>query len=144
MKRLPPTILPPDLLHLRPHAVFIKNEKLPFKRAASLRILIRWLCLNRILDRPALLRPRIGQLWSKPETASRRMRLRQWSDFARRTGIRFTFSSAARGHSHEDASDLTQAFFARFLEKRYLRSVDSSLGKFRTFLLTSMTHFLAQ
>ncbi len=48
-----------------------------------------------------------------------------------------------RGHSHEDASDLTQAFFAKFLEKRYLRSVDSNLGKFRTFLLTSMTHFLA-
>lgn len=48
-----------------------------------------------------------------------------------------------RGHRHEDASDLTQAFFARFLEKQYLRSVDSSLGKFRTFLLTSMTHFLA-
>jgi RNA polymerase sigma factor (sigma-70 family) len=48
-----------------------------------------------------------------------------------------------KGHGHEDASDLTQAFFARFLEKRYLRSVDESLGKFRTFLLTSMTHFLA-
>src|SRR5262245_34967691 len=48
-----------------------------------------------------------------------------------------------KGHSHEDASDLTQAFFARFLEKRYLRAVDSNLGKFRTFLLTSMTHFLA-
>jgi len=47
-----------------------------------------------------------------------------------------------KGHSHEDASDLTQAFFARFLEKRYLKSVDASLGKFRTFLLTSMTHFL--
>src|SRR5262245_45743695 len=48
-----------------------------------------------------------------------------------------------KGHSHEDASDLTQAFFAKFLEKRYLKSVDARLGKFRTFLLTSMTHFLA-
>ena len=48
-----------------------------------------------------------------------------------------------KGNSHEDASDLTQAFFARFLEKRYLKSVDANLGKFRTFLLTSMTHFLA-
>ncbi len=38
---------------------------------------------------------------------------------------------------------MTQAFFARFLEKRYLRSVDEGLGKFRTFLLTSLTHFLA-
>src|SRR5215469_15654812 len=48
-----------------------------------------------------------------------------------------------KGHSHEDASDLTQAFFARFLEKRCLKSVDASLGKFRTFLLSSMSHFLA-
>ncbi len=48
-----------------------------------------------------------------------------------------------KGYSHEDASDLTQAFFANFLEKRYLKSVDASLGKFRTFLLTSMSHFLA-
>jgi len=48
-----------------------------------------------------------------------------------------------KGHSHEDASDLTQAFFALFLEKRYLKSVDAGLGKFRTFLLASMKHFLA-
>jgi RNA polymerase sigma-70 factor (ECF subfamily) len=48
-----------------------------------------------------------------------------------------------KGNSHEDASDLTQGFFARFLEKRYLKSVDSSLGKFRTFLLAAMTHFLS-
>ena len=48
-----------------------------------------------------------------------------------------------KGHGHEDACDLTQAFFARFLEKRYLRSVDAGLGRFRTFLLTSLTHFLA-
>ena len=48
-----------------------------------------------------------------------------------------------KGHSHEDASDLTQAFFARFLEKDFLRSVDASRGRFRTFLLTAMTHFLA-
>jgi DNA-directed RNA polymerase specialized sigma24 family protein len=48
-----------------------------------------------------------------------------------------------KGKTHEDACDLTQAFFARFLEKDYLRSVDANLGKFRTFLLTSMTHFMA-
>jgi RNA polymerase sigma-70 factor (ECF subfamily) len=48
-----------------------------------------------------------------------------------------------KGHTHEDASDLTQAFFARFLEKDYLRSVDANSGRFRTFLLKSMTHFLA-
>lgn len=47
-----------------------------------------------------------------------------------------------KGHRHEDACDLTQAFFARFLEKHYLRSVGPEKGRFRTFLLTSMTHFL--
>lgn len=48
-----------------------------------------------------------------------------------------------KGYDQEDARDLTQSFFATFLEKRYLKSVDAGLGKFRTFLLTSMTHFLA-
>ena len=48
-----------------------------------------------------------------------------------------------KGQSDEVASDLTQAFFARLLAKGYLRSVSADLGKFRTFLLTSMTHFLA-
>jgi DNA-directed RNA polymerase specialized sigma24 family protein len=48
-----------------------------------------------------------------------------------------------KGHGHEDACDLTQAFFAKFLEKHYLRSVETRLGKFRTFLLASLTHFLA-
>jgi RNA polymerase sigma factor (sigma-70 family) len=48
-----------------------------------------------------------------------------------------------KGHGHEDASDLTQAYFGKFLEKRYLKTVDAGLGKFRTFLLTSMTNFLA-
>ena len=47
------------------------------------------------------------------------------------------------GHTREDACDLTQAFFARFLEKRYLHSVDAGLGKFRTFLLRSLKNFLA-
>src|SRR5215468_4740797 len=41
-----------------------------------------------------------------------------------------------KGHSHEDAGDLTQAYFAKFLEKRYLKSVAADLGRFRTFLLT--------
>jgi RNA polymerase sigma-70 factor (ECF subfamily) len=47
-----------------------------------------------------------------------------------------------KGYDHEDARDLTQSFFARFLEKDGLRSVDASLGRFRTFLLASMTNFL--
>jgi len=48
-----------------------------------------------------------------------------------------------RGYGHEDAQDLTQAFFARFLEKRYLHLADATRGKFRSFLLTALKHFLA-
>jgi RNA polymerase sigma-70 factor (ECF subfamily) len=47
------------------------------------------------------------------------------------------------GHGPHDAEDLTQEFFARFLAKNYLRAVDPSKGKFRSFLLASLKHFLA-
>jgi RNA polymerase sigma factor (sigma-70 family) len=45
--------------------------------------------------------------------------------------------------TREDAEDLTQAFFARFLEKNYLEKLSSQKGKFRAFLLASLKHFLA-
>ena len=48
-----------------------------------------------------------------------------------------------QGHSPHDAEDLLQAFFARFLEKHYLDDVDRSRGRFRSFLLAALRHFLA-
>jgi RNA polymerase sigma factor (sigma-70 family) len=45
--------------------------------------------------------------------------------------------------TREDAEDLTQAFFARFLEKNYLEKLTSQKGKFRAFLLAALKHFLA-
>src|SRR5512142_2316396 len=48
-----------------------------------------------------------------------------------------------RGHSVEDAQDLTQEFFARVLERQWLAAADQSKGRFRTFLLTAMERFLA-
>src|SRR5437660_6740085 len=47
------------------------------------------------------------------------------------------------GHSPEDAKDLTQEFFARLLEKDYLKAVDREKGKFRSFLLLVLKRFLA-
>jgi len=41
-----------------------------------------------------------------------------------------------------DVDDLTQQFFARFLEKAHYLLADRQRGKFRTFLLTSVKHFL--
>ena len=47
------------------------------------------------------------------------------------------------GHTSHDAQDLTQAFFARLLEKDFLRDVDHRRGKFRSFLLAALKHFLS-
>jgi RNA polymerase sigma-70 factor (ECF subfamily) len=47
------------------------------------------------------------------------------------------------GHGPEDAQDLTQEFFARSLARDDLRAVNSDKGKFRSFLLASVKHFLA-
>lgn len=47
-----------------------------------------------------------------------------------------------RGHSKEDAEDLTQAFFARFLAKNYLEGLSAERGRFRAFLLAALKHFL--
>jgi RNA polymerase sigma factor (sigma-70 family) len=47
------------------------------------------------------------------------------------------------GNAPHDAQDLTQAFFERLLEKNYLRQVDREKGRFRSFLLASIKHFLA-
>jgi RNA polymerase sigma factor (sigma-70 family) len=48
-----------------------------------------------------------------------------------------------RGHSASDASDLTQEFFLRVLEKGYFEQARRERGTFRTFLLTCVQHFLA-
>ena len=48
-----------------------------------------------------------------------------------------------RGHSLEDAQDLTQEFFARLLDKNYVQTADPERGRFRTFLLTALKGFLA-
>ena len=47
-----------------------------------------------------------------------------------------------QGHTVEDAQDLTQEFFARLLERKSVRLADRARGRFRTFLLTSLKHFL--
>jgi RNA polymerase sigma factor (sigma-70 family) len=48
-----------------------------------------------------------------------------------------------QGASPDEASDLTQGFFAEFLEKDFLTGVDPSKGRFRAFLLASLRNFLS-
>ncbi len=47
-----------------------------------------------------------------------------------------------KGYSLEDAQDLVQGFFADLIDKEYLKKVDKEKGKFRSFLLTAMNHYL--
>src|SRR5262245_16790432 len=44
-----------------------------------------------------------------------------------------------RGHSAHDAQDLTQAFFEKLLERKWVGDADRERGRFRTFLLTAMS-----
>src|SRR5258705_2237733 len=43
-----------------------------------------------------------------------------------------------KGHTPEDARDLTQEFFAQLISKEHLRQADRQKGKFRTFLLAML------
>ena len=49
----------------------------------------------------------------------------------------------SRGYSAVDAQDLTQAFFARFIETDGFASADRQRGRFRSYLLGAVKHFLS-
>src|SRR5213079_734205 len=49
-----------------------------------------------------------------------------------------------KGYAAPDAEDLTQEFFARLLARNFLSAADRNKGKFRSFLLGSLEHFLAR
>ena len=48
-----------------------------------------------------------------------------------------------RGYSADEAQDLTQEFFVRVLEGRYLDRAGPEKGRFRSFILTSLKFFVA-
>jgi RNA polymerase sigma factor (sigma-70 family) len=48
-----------------------------------------------------------------------------------------------QGRSQSDAEDLIQGFFARLIEKNDLADADPARGRFRTFLLASLKHYMA-
>ena len=47
------------------------------------------------------------------------------------------------GRSPHDAQDLTQAFFAHLLQRSFLENVGPQKGKFRSFMLAALQHFLS-
>jgi RNA polymerase sigma-70 factor (ECF subfamily) len=49
-----------------------------------------------------------------------------------------------KGHSPDEAQDLTQEFFAQLIAKQHVRLADRRKGKFRNFLLATLHYFLAR
>lgn len=49
----------------------------------------------------------------------------------------------SRGYSVHDAQDMTQGFFSYLIEHKIHLRADRQLGKFRSFLLASLKHFLS-
>jgi RNA polymerase sigma-70 factor (ECF subfamily) len=49
-----------------------------------------------------------------------------------------------KGYQAPDAQDLTQEFFARLLARNYVTGAERSRGKFRSYLLGTLEHFLAK
>jgi RNA polymerase sigma factor (sigma-70 family) len=47
------------------------------------------------------------------------------------------------GYNSDEAQDLTQEFFTRVIEKHYFADADPVRGRFRSFLLASVRHFLS-
>ena len=48
-----------------------------------------------------------------------------------------------RGNDIETSKDLAQGFFANLLERDFLRNVSAEKGRFRTFVLAALQHFLS-
>jgi DNA-directed RNA polymerase specialized sigma24 family protein len=47
------------------------------------------------------------------------------------------------GYDADQSQDLAQGFFALLIEKNYVNAADREKGRFRSFLLTALRHFLA-
>jgi len=56
----------------------------------------------------------------------------------------YQYIRVRRSRSNEDANDLTQAFFARALEKEFFRGYDPEKARFRTYLRACLAAFLSQ
>jgi len=78
-------------------------------------------------------------LQARDDTAAARQALGELCRIYRSPVIAYVRS---RGCSADEAEDLGQAFFARFIESAYHAQADPARGSFRGFLLTALKHFL--
>jgi hypothetical protein len=95
------------------------------------------------LNRAAIFPTRNGRWWSGPATRRIRPLGLPWNRSAAAVLVAALCFFRREGYGLHDAQALTQAFFARLLEHDYINDVDPSRGRFRSFLLVSLWHFLA-
>ena len=81
---------------------------------------------------------------AKPGSAARRKPAAHWPRLCENYWFPLYAFVRRAGYSAEDAQDLTQEFFVRLLSENYLAGADRQRGRFRSFLLGAMKHFLAK
>jgi RNA polymerase sigma-70 factor (ECF subfamily) len=80
---------------------------------------------------------------AKPDEASRSRARKALEELCRAYWYPLYAFVRNRGYSSSDAQDLTQSFFARLIETGGFASADPERGRFRSYLLGAMKHFLA-
>jgi RNA polymerase sigma-70 factor (ECF subfamily) len=78
----------------------------------------------------------------KPDEASQTRARKALEELCRAYWYPLYVFVRSRGYSAVDAQDLTQAFFARIIETDVFASADRKRGRFRSYLLGAMKHFL--
>ncbi len=79
---------------------------------------------------------------AKPDEASRTRARKALEELCRAYWYPLYAFVRYRGYSSDDAQDLTQSFFVRIIETGGLASADPLRGRFRSYLLGAMKHFL--
>jgi len=80
---------------------------------------------------------------AKPDEASQTRARRALEELCRAYWYPLYAFVRYRGYSSDDAQDLTQSFFARIIETGGFASADPGRGRFRSYLLGALKHFLA-
>jgi len=120
---------------------------------------MRWHCIARRWQDAVTLPILVAFMSDQP--APRRFETTQWSLVQAAAGDNSTAARRAlaalcetywwplywfvrrRGHSVDDAQDLTQGFLTRLIDKQDVRMARQERGRFRTFLLSAFTHYIA-
>jgi RNA polymerase sigma factor (sigma-70 family) len=80
---------------------------------------------------------------ARPDEASRSQARKALADLCKAYWYPLYAFVRYRGYSADEAQDLTQSFFTRIVETHGLASADPERGRFRSYLLGAMKHFLA-